>query len=273
MARRHAGAAGNSGIFARFPHPDETVQRPEAERYDCQVGSATSQPAWVAIYCGHEIQINDAQTSEPQKTGSIYNFEPLNTEQANVQPKNTWVDYELRVVGQTYTIIRNGEVLQEWENAPDQASSRPGDPSTSARQFARGYIGLQNHGGVDVIDFRNVRVQSLDEGAVQGPFTVEGDGEHTVEYRSTDNAGNVEDIQDVTFTIGEDTGADETAPVTTHELDPADPGAGGEYDGPVDVTLSASDPDEPGGRAGSGDASGDGAAERVEPGQCRGDGR
>ncbi len=32
---------------------------PRAERYPCQVGSATSQPAWVAIFCGHEIQIND----------------------------------------------------------------------------------------------------------------------------------------------------------------------------------------------------------------------
>ena len=104
-----AGAAGNSGVFVRFPHPDETVARPPAERYPCQVGSATSQPAWVAIFCGHEIQINDAQTSEPQKTGSVYNFSPLNETQARTQPKGTWVDYEVRVVGQTYTIIRNGD--------------------------------------------------------------------------------------------------------------------------------------------------------------------
>ena len=95
----------------------------------------------------------------------------------------------------------------------------------------------------DVIDFRNVRVLPLDEGSVQGPVTVEGDGEHTVEYRSTDVAGNEEEVKEVTFTIGE---ADETPPVTTHELDPEDPGAGGTYRGPVDVTLSATDPDEGG---------------------------
>ena len=47
-----------------------------------------------------------------------------------------------------------------------------------------------------MIDFRNVRVQSLDEGSVQGPVTVEGDGEHTVEYRSTDVAGNEEEINE-----------------------------------------------------------------------------
>ncbi|HWM09645.1 MAG TPA: PKD domain-containing protein, partial [Solirubrobacteraceae bacterium] len=213
------------------------------ERYPCQVGSATSQPAWVAIYCGHEIQINDHQ-GDAQKTGSIYNFSPNNATQAQIQPKGTWVDYELRVVGQQYTIIRNGNVIKEFLNAPDQASSRPGDPPTNDRQFPSGYIGLQNHGNPDVIDFRNVRVLPLDEGSVQGPFTVEGDGEHTVEFRSTDVAGNEEEVKEVTFTIGE---AEETPPVTEHSLDPAEPGEGGTYNGPVGVTLSATDPEEGGG--------------------------
>ena len=159
------GTDGNSGIFARFPHPDEAVARPAAQRYPCQVGSATSQPAWVAIYCGHEIQINDHQ-GDAQKTGSIYNFSPNNATQAQIQPRGTWVDYELRVVGQQYTIIRNGNVIKSFLNAPDQPSSRPGDPPTNDRQFARGYLGLQNHGGGDVVDFRNVRVLPLDAGAV-----------------------------------------------------------------------------------------------------------
>ena len=213
---------GNSGIFARFPHPVATAARPAAERYPCQVGSATSDPAWVAIFCGHEIQINDHQ-GDAQKTGSIYNFAPRNATQAKIQPKGTWVDYELRVVGQQYTIIRNGEVIHDWANAPDQTSSRQGDPPTNARQFARGYIGLQNHNANDVVDFRNIRVLPLDEGTVRGPITVEGDGEHTVEYRSTDVAGNEEAVKEVTFTIGD---ADATAPNTEHELDPATPGSG-----------------------------------------------
>ena len=242
-----AGAAGNAGVFVRFPHPDQTVARPAAERYPCQVGSATSQPAWVAIFCGHEIQINDAQTSEPQKTGSVYNFSPLDATQAKVQPKGTWVDYEVKVVGQTYTISRNGDVLQVFENTRDKPSSRPGDPSTTDRQFARGYIGLQNHGGGDVIDYRNIRVTPLDEGAVQGPVTVSGNGAHKVEFRSTDTAGNVEATKDVTFTIGG--GGDTTPPVTTHALDPATPGANGTYNGPVGVTLSATDPATSGGGA------------------------
>jgi PKD repeat protein/type 1 glutamine amidotransferase len=234
------GAAGNSGVFVRFPQPNEAVARPASERYPCQVGSATSQPAWVAIFCGHEIQINDHQDSEPQKTGSVYNFSPLNATQAKVQPKGTWVDYEVKVVGQTYTISRNGEVLQQFQNAPDKQSSRPGDPPTNDRQFPSGYIGLQNHSNGDVIDFRNIRVLSLDEGTVRGPVTVAGAGAHTVEYRSSDVAGNDEAAKTVTFTIGG--AADATAPKTTHALDPAQPGAGGTYNGPVGVNLSATDP-------------------------------
>ena len=163
------GTSGNGGVFVRFPNPVEAAARPAANRYPCQVGSGQSDPAWVAIYCGHEIQINDNQPSEPQKTGSVYNFSSLNATQAKVQPRGTWVDYEIRVVGQTYTITRNGEVLQVFENTPGKQSSRSGDPSTTDRQFLRGFIGLQNHGASDVIDYRNIRVQPLDAGSVQGP--------------------------------------------------------------------------------------------------------
>ena len=50
----------------------------------------------------------------------------------------TWEDYEIEVVGQHYTIRRNGEVINEFENSPGKNSDRGGDPSTTLRQFARG---------------------------------------------------------------------------------------------------------------------------------------
>ena len=71
-------------------------------------------------------------------------------------------------------------------------------------------------------------------------------GGYSLEFRSTDVAGNVEEPPGaVDFTITED-GGETTPPETTASLDPAAPGPGGTYDGPVDVTLSATDPDEPG---------------------------
>jgi len=171
----------------------------------------------VAIFCGHEIQINDHQ-GDVQKTGSIYNFDPVLAPDHKPQPKGTWVDYELRIEGQEYTILRNGEVLNTFTNSPGQESSRDGDPSTSDRQFASGFIGLQNHASADIIDFRNVRVLPLDEGTVQGPIVIDEPGRHTVEFRSIDHAGNAEEAK--SLAIGEDEPGPGPGP------GPGDPGPG-----------------------------------------------
>ncbi|SEE54330.1 ThuA domain-containing protein [Jiangella alba] len=148
----------NSGVFIRFPNPNQ----PLAERPECgRVGSAANSPAWVAIYCGHEIQLYDGETGEPQKTGSVYNFDPIGLPGSGATPKGVWNDYEIRVEGQHYTIIRNGVVINEFDNVPGIESSRAGDPPTDLRQFLSGYIGLQNHGNNDQMEFRNVRVREL----------------------------------------------------------------------------------------------------------------
>jgi hypothetical protein len=149
----------NSGVFIRFP---DLRDMPLDRRPECgKVGSAQTSQAWVAIFCGQEIQIYDGTEGEPQKTGSIYNFDPLDLTQAMPTPKGVWNDYEIRVIGQHYTIIRNGVVINEFENTPGKQSSRPGDPPTDQRQFDRGYIGLQNHGTSDRTAFRKVRVKKL----------------------------------------------------------------------------------------------------------------
>ncbi|WP_136520863.1 family 16 glycoside hydrolase, partial [Cellulomonas telluris] len=72
----------NSGVFMRFPDPGTDPN--------------------VAIDEGHEIQIKEGQPNdEPQKTGSVYNFDREDARNAN--PPGEWNDYEIRVVGQTYT--------------------------------------------------------------------------------------------------------------------------------------------------------------------------
>ena len=193
----------NGGAFVRFPDP----RTPVAQRPDCgKVGNALTDQAWVAIFCGQEIQVYDGPTGEVQKTGSIYNFDPLGLEQARPTQKGEWNDYEVRVVGQQYTIVRNGEVINTFDNALPRDSSRGGDPPTQQRQFAQGYIGLQNHGGADRVEYRNVRVQDLSAGARTGgaPIEVTGRGNHTVEFRSIDWAGNLEEKDSVMFRIGTD---------------------------------------------------------------------
>ncbi|RSM58270.1 cytochrome C [Actinoplanes sp. ATCC 53533] len=153
-------ARANSGVFTRFPDP----RIPLAERPpgSCgTTGSARTSQAWVAIYCGHEVQLYDGDTGEVQKTGSIYNFDLNTLAEARVTPKNVWNSYEIRVVGQHYTILRNGVVINEFDNTPGKQSSRAGDPPTDLRQFASGFIGLQNHSDTDLMDFQNIRVRAL----------------------------------------------------------------------------------------------------------------
>jgi glucose/arabinose dehydrogenase/type 1 glutamine amidotransferase len=154
------GFRANSGVFVRFPDPRTPLdQRPTGS---CgTVGSARTSPAWVAIFCGQEIQIYDGDTGEPQKTGSIYNFASNGLDKAGVTPKGQWNDYEVRVVGQHYTITRNGTVINEFDNTPGKSSSRAGDPPTDLRQFISGFVGLQNHSNNDLIEFRNIRVREL----------------------------------------------------------------------------------------------------------------
>jgi hypothetical protein len=93
--------------------------------------------AWIAVNCGHEVQINDSPDgppNDPRKTGSIYGFADLNAAQARTTPVGGWNDLEIRVVGQHYTVIRNGVTINEYENLPGVPfPARPNDPDSSYR--------------------------------------------------------------------------------------------------------------------------------------------
>jgi hypothetical protein len=193
---RTDGGYSNGGVFVRFPDPEQKPRLHECSKYS----SAATDPAWVAIYCGHEIQLYDGETGEERKTGSIYTFDRNNIGDIGTpKTRGEWEDYEIEVVGQKYTIRRNGKVINEFQNNPGINSDRGGDPSTTLRQFARGYIGLQNHGGADTMQYRNIRVEDLTPGAPKaadgtGPFEIKGTGPHTIEVRTTDAAGNVAQV-------------------------------------------------------------------------------
>ena len=67
------------------------------------------------------------------------------------------------------------------------------------------------------------------------PFTVSGEGSHTVEYRSTDGLGNQETIKTLTVRI------DTVPPMTTASATCSDPGNGGWCRGTATVSLAAVD--------------------------------
>jgi tetratricopeptide (TPR) repeat protein len=112
----------NSGVFIRFPDPDDDP--------------------WVAVDQGYEIQIDD-RPSSAWKTGAIYDFSAPTTSAA--KPIKTWNLYEVRAVGHHYTVILNGRTVNSYEGN---------------RRLA-GYLGLQNHHDGSRVRFRNMRIKTL----------------------------------------------------------------------------------------------------------------
>src|SRR3954454_24595456 len=137
----------NSGVQVRFPAPKPPV--PGCPMTFNGNPQTVNPAAWIAVNCGHEVQINDspdAPPNDPHKTGSIYGFADLDATRARVTRRGVWNRLEIRVVGQHYTVIRNGVVINEYENLPGVAvPDRPKDPDSSSRGLV-GYLGLQAHG-------------------------------------------------------------------------------------------------------------------------------
>ena len=114
----------NSGIFVRFPEK--------------------SDDPWYAVNNGYEIQIDDCDKKGLKyQTGSVYGFSPA-TKIAS-KPAGEWNLYEITVVGQHYTIVLNGEKVNEFDG----------------ERGREGYIGMQNHDMLSLVSFRHIRVQEI----------------------------------------------------------------------------------------------------------------
>jgi Domain of Unknown Function (DUF1080) len=157
------GARANSGIQVRFPAPHPPVPGCPMTFNGNPIGDAGA-PAWIAVNCGHEIQINDNASGDPRKTGSIYGFKDLDIAAARPVPKGVWSELEIRVEKQHYRVYRDGVLINEYENVPGvHLEGRPNDPPSEARGHV-GYIGLQAHGAPnDVVSFRNIRIRDLSD--------------------------------------------------------------------------------------------------------------
>ena len=110
-------------------------------------GNANNHQHWTQVYCGHEIQINETLTgnnpgtggSDPIKTGSVYGFRNLNAQQSGTYQrldKGVWHEFEIRTIGQQYTVLVDGEMINQFDNSIPKIASRNGDPPTMARQLA-----------------------------------------------------------------------------------------------------------------------------------------
>ena len=114
----------NSGVFVRFPEKSDD-------------------PGY-AVNNGYEIQIDDCDKKGLMfQTGSIYSFHPA--AKLASKPAGQWNLYEITVVGQHYTIVLNGEKVNEFDG----------------KRGVEGYIGLQNHDPISRVSFRSVKVKEI----------------------------------------------------------------------------------------------------------------
>lgn len=114
----------NSGVFVRFPDK--------------------SDDPWYAVKNGYEIQIDDCDKKGLMfQTGSVYSFHPA--AKIASKPAGEWNRYEITVEGQHYTVVLNGEKVNEFEG----------------ERGREGYIGLQNHDPTSRVSFRRVRVKEI----------------------------------------------------------------------------------------------------------------
>jgi hypothetical protein len=130
------------------------------------------------VFCGHEIQVNESLQNpgtDGIKTGSAYGFANLNAKQSKTyqrQQRGVWHTMEIRMVGQRYTVLVDGDVINQFDNSIPKLASRNGDPPTP--QFPQGYLGLQTHGGTDRILYREIRVKDLEATDVPRALRVVG---------------------------------------------------------------------------------------------------
>src|SRR5918911_356662 len=120
----------NSGIFVRFPNPDNDPM--------------------IAVNNGYEIQIDDFAMPDGNpihNTGAIYGFAAPSSSSKQIASKEVgqWNRFEIKVADQSYSIILNNILITEFVG----------------NRSLQGYIGLQNHDSKSKVSFRNIMIKEI----------------------------------------------------------------------------------------------------------------
>lgn len=129
----------NSGVFVRFPNPDS---------------KGYNNTAYVAVHFGFEVQIDELARPnglDIHRTGAIYNEPDQTATPRAARPPGEWNDFEIRVQGQEYTVLLNGEQVTQFQN-PHAGRGLPSAPDSPS------FVGLQAHTGR--VAFRNIRFRA-----------------------------------------------------------------------------------------------------------------
>ena len=113
----------NSGVFVRFPDPDDSPN--------------------IAVKEGYEIQIDNKAGNPIHQTGAIYDF--VAPSKVVSKPIGQWNTMEIQALDQLYTVTINGEKVTEFTGS----------------RMTEGYIGLQAHDDKSKVSFRNIMIKEI----------------------------------------------------------------------------------------------------------------
>ena len=113
----------NSGVFVRFPNPDDNPN--------------------IAVREGYEIQIDDRGGNPIHQTGAIYDFAAPS--KVVSKPPGQWNIMEIQVINHSNTVIINGQKVTEFTGS----------------RLTEGYIGLQAHDDKSKVSFRNIMIKEI----------------------------------------------------------------------------------------------------------------
>ena len=111
----------NSGVFVRFPDPDDKPN--------------------IAVREGYEVQIDNRAGNPIHQTGAIYDFAAPS--KVVSKPPGQWNTMEIQTQDQSYTVIINGQKVTEFTGS----------------RMTEGYIGLQAHDDKSKVSFRNIMIK------------------------------------------------------------------------------------------------------------------
>jgi hypothetical protein len=111
----------NSGVFVRFPDPGDNPD--------------------IAAREGYEVQIDNRAGDPIHQTGAIYDFAA--SSKTVSKPPGQWNTMEIQTLGQSYTVIINGQKVTEFTGS----------------RTTEGHIGLQAHDDESKVSFRNIMIK------------------------------------------------------------------------------------------------------------------
>ena len=129
----------NAGVFIRIPEkPTE---------------------AWMPVNKGYEVQIDDRE-DEYHKTGVLYS---LTKAKASPGIPKEWNTMEISLMGDRTVVHVNGVLVTDFtEGDPVPEKTLTYEPDRGPRPES-GYIGIQNHGEKDHIQFREISYKKLED--------------------------------------------------------------------------------------------------------------